>query len=160
MLAISSPKKILWMGLAVILAAAPLPGWASASALNPMNIEGPVAPSYGILAADQLPLIDTGALDIHALRSEEAVGEAPQFADPVTTLITPESHGVWVNLDARFQLWQLRVTASGALSMNFGFTDFELPKGARLTIYPTDLIDADDKRGVRVFTEMDNRDPR
>jgi len=40
--------------------------------------------------------------------------------------------------------------------LNLGFSNFRLPKGGRLTIYPSDLSDPADPRGVRVFTAADN----
>jgi hypothetical protein len=159
MLLHSLKKTILPLGLGLICIMAPVMAQ-SAGAVNPLSVEGPVAPALGAKAADQLPVFDTGAVDIYMLRAEaeDIIGEAPRFADPVDVSITPETDGVWEELDPRFQLWQLRVTAPGALSLNFGITDFQLPKGARLTIYPADLQGSDDARGVRVFTALDNRD--
>nr|MEE4266569.1 FlgD immunoglobulin-like domain containing protein [Candidatus Krumholzibacteria bacterium] len=135
-----------------------LPGLAlAAGSLNPQAIEGPVALALPAKAAVSVPLLDAGTVDIHALRTEDSPGEAPRFADPSPVFITPDTDGAWTALDDRYDLWQLRVNAPGALSLNFGFTDFALPKGARLTIYPADLSTPVDARGVRVFTERDNR---
>lgn len=143
--------------LALCLVIVPVAAMAAGS-INPLTIEGPVAASFAVKAVDQVPVMDSGKVDIYALRSELAVGEAPQFADPQAAFITPETHGVWERLDERFEIWQLRVSAQGALSLNFGFDKFELPKGARLTVYPADLTDPEDVRGVRVFTNADNRE--
>jgi lysyl endopeptidase len=153
---LKSSRFILFGALALILV--PLTGLAAN--LDPMASEGPVALTLGAKVLDQVPVIDTGEVDVFALRSDLLPGEAPQFADPLETLVTPETDGVWADIDAGYQLWQLRVSAPGALSLNFGFTDFELPAGARLTIYPADLTDIQDPRGVRVFTDLDNRDHR
>ena len=54
-------------------------------------------------------------------------------------------------------MWRLRLEAPGALSMNLGFSEFDLPRGARLSIYPVDYQGLEDIRGVRVFSELDNR---
>ena len=158
---LQTTRKYAFGILALALILVPGFGWAAAS-LNPLAIEGPVASAYAVKAVSQLPVVDAGAVNVEALRmeQEDLPGEAPKFADPLAAYVTPETDGVWQDLDSRFQLWQLRVTAPGALSLNFGFTDFRLPKGSRLTIYPADLEAADDARGVRVFTEADNRDHR
>ncbi len=118
----------------------------AAGSINPLTIQGPVASSFAVKAVNQVPVMDTGKVDIYALRSELNVGEAPQFADPQAAFITPETHGAWERLDDRFEIWQLRVSARGALSLNFGFDKFDLPKGARLTVYPADLTDPEDMR--------------
>ena len=132
------------------------------AAVNPLSTDGPAARALGLKAVSEVPVISSGSVDIYELRSlaEDMVGEPPRFADPQETFITPETHGVWQKLEGDYSIWQLRVTAPGALSLNFGITDFELPKNSRLMVYPADLKDAQDIRGVRTFTEADNRSHR
>ena len=48
---------------------------------------------------------------------------------------------------------------ANALSLNFGFSQFQLPQGARLLIYPADLASNFDPRLVRTFTAADNEAP-
>ena len=133
-----------------------------AAAEHPLSVEGPVALTLGAKALDQVPVVESGKVDIYNLRSEaeDMVGEPPRFADPQETFLTPASDGLWLDAGSGYSLWQLRVSAPGALSLNFGITDFELPKNSRLMIYPADYVSMDDLRGVRVFTEADNRDHR
>jgi len=117
------------------------------------------------VAADVQPIssvqeFSTAPVDFAAARIEdqerEQMGLAPRFALTEHVNITPETDGTWEAQDSRFDLWRLRLTSPGALSLNLGFTDYRLPKGARLTIRPTDAEGPADPRGVRTFTERDN----
>lgn len=133
---------------------------ANAALAGPLAITGPVGPTLATKSAFSLPALTTNPIDVQAARAEDLVrddaGLAPRFAIPEIVSITPDTDGSWEDIGDGFQLWRLRVNTPGALSLNFGFTGFDLPKGARLSIYPADMDSPDDIRGVRVFTEIDN----
>lgn len=132
------------------------------AAINPLAVQGPVATEFAVKSAATVPSF--GALPIdRATAMAEDVGRAeadlpPRFAVPQLVDLTPENAGTWEDLDARFTMWRLRVNSPGALSLNLGFTSYRLPKGGRLSLYPTDVRGGDDPRGVRVFTDGDNED--
>ncbi len=132
----------------------------STATAGPLATKGPIGPTLGGKNTSSLPVLSAHPVDEQAARTEdlqrENAGLAPRFAIPEIVHITPETHGVWEDIDAGFQLWRLRVEAPGALSLNFGFTGYQLPRGARLSIYPTDWHSLDDVRRVRVFDEKDN----
>lgn len=46
--------------------------------------------------------------------------------------------GEWEYLDNGDRVWRMRITSPGALSLNFVFSDFNLPEGAHLHIYNAD----------------------
>ncbi len=150
--------SLLSLGLLIGTGAA----FAAPQAVNPLAIDGPVANQLQVMATDLVPVMITPAVDVSAARAEdvdrEARGLPPRFALPEQVDVTPENSGVWEDLSGPYSLWRYRVTAPGALSLNFGFSSYRLPKGSRLTIYPVDATAADDIRGVRVFTERDNED--
>ena len=129
---------------------------------GPLTLPGPVGPTLSDKAASQVPAFPAAPVDEYAARAEdserEAEGLPPRFALPEDVFISPATDGTWEDLDSQFRLWRLRVTSEGALSLNFGFTGFHLPKGARLSLYPADYQGLDDPRGVRVFDETDNED--
>ncbi len=133
---------------------------AAQQAVNPLSIDGPVASQLSVMETNRIPTLTTRTLDISSARAEdvdrEAMGLPPRFAVPEYVDVTPENSGVWEDLEGPYSLWRYRVTSPGALSLNFGFTAYRLPKGSRLTIYPADATTGDDVRGVRVFTERDN----
>jgi lysyl endopeptidase len=89
-------------------------------------------------------------VDVHALHSREVAaqrkGEAPKFAVPRKLHIKPN----FVASGSDY-IWTYRVTAPNAVSLNFGFTRFRLPRGAKLNIFS-----ADHTQFVRPFTEKDN----
>src|SRR5665647_3705417 len=88
--------------------------------------------SLNAVAAVNTTYFDT--LDVRAVHDmevkNEQKGEAPSFAVPRSVSIRPE----WTKTDDGF-VWMHRVTAPNAVSLNFGFNQFNLPEGAELNIY-------------------------
>jgi lysyl endopeptidase len=73
-----------------------------------------------------------------ALRAQHPLpaGVGPlRFAEPLTTEITPKTHGTWETLDDGTQLWRLRIRSAKALSINLGFTTYRMPSGGELFVY-------------------------
>lgn len=89
-------------------------------------------------------------LDVQAIHDEEVAnetkGEAPRFAIPRKVSIKPS----WEKSGSDY-VWTHQVTAPNAVSLNFGFTRFQLPEGAELNIYS-----ADRTQFIRTFTSRDN----
>ncbi|MBK9777412.1 MAG: trypsin-like peptidase domain-containing protein [bacterium] len=147
---------VLAAGSAVLAADAPR------ASINPLAVQGPVASEFAVKAASAVPSFGAMPVDRAAAQAEDVSrAEAdlpPRFALPQVVDLDPETSGTWEDLDSRFTMWRLRLNAPGALSLNLGFTAYRLPKGARLSLYPTDVKGADDPRGVRVFTDRDNEE--
>lgn len=135
---------------------------APGTGLNPLTVQGPVAAEFAVKAAAAVPSF--GALPVDRVAAvAEDIGRTeadlpPRYALPQVVDLTPENSGTWEDLDGRFVMWRLRVRSPGALSLNLGFSAYRLPKGSRLSLYPTDTKGFDDPRGVRVFTERDNEE--
>ena len=148
--------------MALVLAIAVTTGVtpANASGVSPLTVPGPVALEFSVQPLEVVRTVETTTVDIAAVRAEdqqrEEAGLAPRFALTETVNIAPDTDGTWETLDSRHDLWRLRITSPGALSINLGFTGYRLPKGARLTIYPADASGPTDPRGVRNFTNGDN----
>ena len=89
-------------------------------------------------------------LDVNALHDKELAsekkGEAPRFAIPHKVSIKPS----WEKAKSGY-VWTHQVTAPNAVSLNFGFSQFNLPEGAELNIYS-----ADRSQFIRTFTSADN----
>ena len=81
----------------------------------------------------------------------EAQGHAPRYAINNAVKITPNDSGAWEALDEFNSVWRLRVQSRGAISLNFGFTDYLMPQGGRLFIYSSDM-----RMTIRPFTARDN----
>ncbi len=124
----------------------------AAADVQPTSLLQPVRPLSAVEVFALAPV------DLAKAADEDEVsrlqGEPERFAVPEKISVTPETSGTWESLpDSRFQLWRLRVTAPGALSLNVGFDRFRLPKGGRLVIHPVSGTDP-----AREFTARDNRD--
>ncbi len=109
----------------------------------------------------QVPVLRAEPIDRAALAAEDAMTaglDSPnRFALPQPVNVTCSADGRWEDPTSLHRVWRLRIIAPGALSVNLGFTVFDLPAGGQLSLYPTDLIGPADPRGVRVF-EADDRD--
>src|SRR5262245_243169 len=117
-----------------------------------------VAPGQGgrfeLQALEHVATIDLPELNFDELMKEDvelrALGQAPRFAVPRERRMTPRDSGTWEDLSADTLLWRLRVRSPGALSLNLGFTRFDLPEHARLHLYSADRVHV-----VRPFTHSD-----
>jgi len=64
--------------------------------------------------------------------SNRKPGRSPAFAVKREVEITPFSFGQWKALNREEESWKLEILSPNALSVNLGFTEFYLPKNARL----------------------------
>ncbi|MCB0192563.1 MAG: trypsin-like peptidase domain-containing protein, partial [Anaerolineae bacterium] len=94
-------------------------------------------------------------VDVEKLRREDRQRGRPdaplRFAVPIPLKVSPSTHGTWEQLDPYTLRWRLRVISSQALSLNFGFTHYQMPPGGQLWLYTPN---ADQRIGP--FTEADN----
>ncbi|MGE3610843.1 MAG: serine protease [Bacteriovoracaceae bacterium] len=93
-------------------------------------------------------------LDVNSIHDQELINErkgiAPRFAIPHSVAINPTQDQAWERAE-NGHVWIHRVQAPNAVSLNFGFTRFHLPKSAELNIYS-----ADRSQYIRSFTYQDN----
>ena len=97
-------------------------------------------------------------LNVKSLHDQEVArevkGEAPRFAVPHNIQVNALADKAWTEVDGQM-VWQHRVTAPNAVSLNFGFTKFHLSPNARLEVRSADF-----KHIVRPFTSEDNNEAR
>ena len=89
-----------------------------------------------------IPKIVLPKQDNEALRNQElslrSANRSPEFAVSLEYLISPTTHGRWLEKENGQTVWQVQIESSGAYSLNFGFTQFKLPRDAVLLIFPPD----------------------
>jgi PKD repeat protein len=136
--------------LAAGLAASPFAAFAAA----------PAAFDHGLATIDSIDREVMPAVDLEALRRDDARRargqEPPRFAVPIAVEITPGKSGTWEDLDAGQRVWRLRITSPGAYSINLGFTQYHMPEGGRLLVYPAGMKPGADPSLVREFGAADN----
>ena len=102
----------------------------------------------------EMPPQDQAALLEKARRIDEKRGDGVfRFAEPIEVSISPEKDGTWETLPDGSEVWRLRIASSGASSLNLGFSEFRMPPGGRLSIFPPD---SERDRPIRDFTDADN----
>lgn len=79
--------------------------------------------------------------------------EPIQFAYPIEVQIEPGKNGTWVALDNGVILWRLQIISADALSLNLGFTSYDMPVGGCLYVFTPDY-----KTVIGPFTDKDNEE--
>ncbi|WP_162258789.1 proprotein convertase P-domain-containing protein [Lysobacter sp. Root983] len=121
----------------------------------------PAAFDHSLTALDRVEMRTMQAVDVPALQAEDRQREAhdlpPRYAQSLSVDLTPLNSGVWEEV-GNDMVWRLRVQSRGALSLNFGFSEYKMPAGGRLLVYPANLsrAAASDPSVVRVYTAADN----
>jgi subtilisin-like proprotein convertase family protein len=121
----------------------------------------PTSAAFHLPPVKEVELVGVAPLNLSEIAAEDAqrdtAVEPPRYAIPTPVHITPTTHGSWdYAIDqsgAVRSVWRLRVGCENALSMNLGFTEFHLPRGASLFIHAPDMSFV-----IRPFTEADNAD--
>ncbi len=127
-----------WLVLAIAVV---LPVWLT----GPAEARVGEAPASFTAAVPGLRSVDLVVLptvdEAQYLREDEersAKGEDGgwRFAAPIETNLSPATDGTWSDLGDGGRIWRLQVVSTGARTLNFGFTSFDLPPGATLHLYP------------------------
>jgi len=101
----------------------------------PLSKSAEITPLSGISIFD-LPAVDGEKL--LAANAKDTVPGPQQVAVSIAVEISPQTHGQWETLDDGSRIWRLRFQAPSATDLNFGFTRYRLPEGARLHVLSED----------------------
>ncbi|SEQ86221.1 T9SS type A sorting domain-containing protein [Neolewinella agarilytica] len=96
-----------------------------------------------------MPAQDNASL-LAAELAERRPGRANTFAVTIPVQIRPANAGAWTT-EGPTSIWRHRVNSPGAHTLNFGFSEYNLPAGAELY-----LLSTEEKIGP--FTPADNAD--
>ncbi len=144
------------LSLVTVLAALLAAGLAATSA-EARDHGQPAIERYAgqLTATGSVPLLTRTAPDRDALALEDAeraaAGLPYRFAVPSAVRLTPDDAGAWETTDDGLAVWRLRITSPQAVSLNLGFTRFQMPEGGTLWLYSEDLA-----QRIRPFTAEDN----
>ena len=114
---------------AIILLAGALPVTAHVGT-PPLSLQRQVLP---VAAVQQIALPPTDVNAELAADAKAAVHVPLRFAVAQSVELTPATAGTWEQLPEG-RLWRLRLVSTNATDLNFGFTQFWLPKGASLYV--------------------------
>ena len=98
----------------------------------------------GVQSIDTIERREMPWVDVDSLLAEDVEREtsgkpvAPRFAKNIQVDYTLDNSGTWENLDDGSRLWRLRLSSSGALSLNLGLELFNLPKDAAFWVHAPD----------------------
>jgi len=115
-------------------------------------------PAEHTVELKRMPAVDIARLRAEDARQDRALGIRPiRFATPHAVDLTPNNAGDWDEIAGGNLVWRLRVESKDALSLNFGFSEFHLPEGARLLVYPEGLDRNANPEAIHTFTAADNK---
>jgi hypothetical protein len=116
-------------------------GLTALSALAGAQLEhGGAPPSTFLRVNGAVPTVTLEPVDVAALLAEDALqgGKGPfRFGADVPVDLGFEA-GSWVALPGGDRLWRMRVESSGAYSLSFVFSEYDVPAGAELYLYNDD----------------------
>ncbi len=120
----------------------------------------PAAFEHKLAALSRVEMRTMPRVDVASLRADDlrraALNLVPRFAKAHGVDLTPSNSGAWESIDAHTLVWRLRLESREALSLNFGFSQYHMPAGGRLLVYPAGLTKSADRSLVRVYTDADN----
>jgi hypothetical protein len=112
-------------------------------------------PASGDLS--RIPVLSLPAQDNDALLRAElaarAPDRAPHYAVTQNVDVRPTTHGAWIDHTDGTSSWRIRVQSPNAKSINFGFTEYWMPRGGELYMY------SGGQKGPKIhgpFTAADN----
>lgn len=117
--------------------------------------EDPISTQFNlpksVIPMEVMPPIDPQFLASEDEKDKEN-GLPPRFGWDFDVNLNLQNSGVWQTLPNGDRLWRLSILAKDALSINFLFDDFWLPKGGKLFIYSKDK-----KHVIGAFTDLNNK---
>ena len=114
-------------------------------------------PAEHTVEVRSLPGVDVARLRAEDARRAAKLSNAPvRFAAPQAVDITPASAGDW-DMAGDNMVWRLRVQSRGAHSLNFGFSQYHMPEGGRMLVYPAGLSRTASQDLIRSFDSSDNK---
>ncbi|ALN87258.1 leupeptin-inactivating enzyme 1 [Lysobacter capsici] len=140
--------SLLLLGLSISAALA-------APASRPAAFEYANVSSVDKVALRTMPAVDVAKLKAEDLQRDKR-GDIPRFAFPMTVDMTPLNSGVWEDVDADTVVWRQRIRSEKALSLNFGFTQYHMPQGGRLLVYPATQTAGGDRALINEYTAREN----
>ena len=115
---------------------------------RPRSVGAPVQAVQAV-ATHAMPAVRNAAL---RAQYPLPAGVGPlRFAEPMITEISPSTHGTWEALGDGTRMWRLRVQSPQALSLNLGFTTYQMPPDGELFVYAPDYTSV-----IGPFTAKDN----
>ncbi|WP_052773020.1 pre-peptidase C-terminal domain-containing protein [Luteimonas sp. FCS-9] len=115
-------------------------------------------PAEHTVELKRMPGVDVARLRAEDTRQARALGQRPvRFAAPPAVDLTPADAGDWDEIAGGNLVWRLRVESKDALSLNFGFSEYHMPEGGRLLVYPAGLDRNADPEAIRAFDASDNK---
>lgn len=116
-------------------------------------------PSFEMKFETKVPVEVMPSIDVQKLMLEDE--EDLKFNNPLRfafghkVKLNLKNSGVWETMSNGDRVWRLTINCPEALNINFLYSDFYLPKGAKLFIY-----NADKTQVLGAFTEKNNKDSR
>jgi len=98
-------------------------------------------------SAQATPVLELPTVDVAAVLAQDALQPGPRafrFAVPIPVALTPASAGEWQPTADGAAVWRLTVRSRQATSLNLGFTRYQLPPGATLSV---SAVDGSERRG-------------
>ena len=109
--------------------------------------------------SDQLKDMRLAVPDLQSVRNEDVINDKQGLPLRISKLVEApfslDNSGRWYNLPGGDRLWKLKIYAKGAQAINFQYSNFNMPEGAKLYIYNEERSDV---QGA--YTSLNNKDAK
>ncbi len=117
----------------------------------------PTAFTHAVSSLEYIEPVIPEPIDLEAVLAEDIEREQNSgpysFAVSRQISITPQTGGLWEEIDNETLLWRLPIASPDAVSLSLGFSRYFMPPGGRMYIYSTD-----ESQVIGPFTEDDNKE--
>ena len=95
--------------------------------------------------------------NLNKIKAEDAVNDTKRdvpfrFGHELKVNLGLENAGVWNELENGDRIWRINIISEGATSLNFVFSNYEVPRGAKIYLYSNDRKDL-----LGAYTNIFNR---
>ncbi|SHJ37960.1 T9SS type A sorting domain-containing protein [Aquimarina spongiae] len=129
-----------------------------ALATSQVTNEGePLSWSLQSLNKDNISPVKMKPFDLDKIKAEDAINDTKRdipfrFGHELKVNLGLENSGVWNELPNGDRIWRINIISEGATSLNFVFSNYEVPRGAKIYLYSNDRKDL-----LGAYTNIFNR---
>ncbi len=117
----------------------------------------PLSWSLQSLNKENISPVKMKPFDLNKIKAEDAINDTKRdvpfrFGHELKVNLGLENAGVWNELANGDRIWRINIISEGATSLNFVFSNYEVPRGAKIYLYSNDRKDL-----LGAYTNIFNR---
>ena len=99
------------------------------------TIKSIIAQNWYSIALENMPHFNIDSLVSAIEARDDTMKGKYQYAHKIPVNISPGNTGNWITITGIGKIWCLRIKSGSAMMLEINFSNFHLPKGAKLWVY-------------------------